>query len=69
MTGALVTHGQSGKQLSPASLPESSTGFLWLLTNGSGKFVTPGMYYVCLNYKDNITQEVVKKRQKVLVIP
>jgi hypothetical protein len=69
MTGALVTHGQSGKQLSPASLPESSTGFLWLLTNGAGKFVTPGMYYVCLNYKDNITQEVVKKRQKVLVIP
>lgn len=69
ISGKLISHALSGARSSSSSLPESSSGFNWLLTNASGKLVFPGMYYVCLDYRDAVTQAVKKKKQKVLVIP
>ena len=67
--GKMISRATTGALPSPASLPESSSGFNWLLTNASGKTVFPGMYYVCLDYKDAVTQAVKKKKEKILVIP
>ena len=67
VNGVLISHAQSGARES-SSLPSSSTGFNWLLTNSSGIPVVPGMYYFSMSYRDIATQEVKKKNQKVLVI-
>ncbi|MGB7566297.1 MAG: T9SS type A sorting domain-containing protein, partial [Chitinivibrionales bacterium] len=69
ISGKMISRATAGAQPSPASLPESQSGFNWLLTNASGKTVFPGMYYVCLEYKDAVTQAVKKKKQKILVVP
>jgi hypothetical protein len=67
--GKVISHAKSGAKASPASLVQSASGFNWLLANAAGKSVLPGMYYVYLTYKNVLTQAVMKKKQKVLVIP
>jgi len=67
--GKVVSHCASGARALPASLAQTSSGFNWLLTNAAGKSVVPGMYYVFLTYKDPLTQALLKKKQKVLVVP
>ena len=65
----LIAHAIRNKVLSPGSLPQTVTGFSWLMTNSSGRQVAPGLYYCDIGYKDKVTKGVNKKRKKIIVIP
>jgi hypothetical protein len=66
--GSLLAHGSISTGLDP-SLSKAKYGFSWKLQSRSGRPVSPGVYYAYLGYRNQVTNGMKKKVQKVFVIP